>query len=372
MSPPGRAKGEGNPVSEAFVYVSNAEDGAIGTYALHDDGRLDVGPRCEVAAMLGPLAVDAGKGRLFAASRAKPFSLHSLAIDPATGALTPRSQARAADSFPYLFVDATGRWLLAASYAGGVVSVNAIDDAGRLSDPTQVVPVGRNAHSIRADRSNRFVFVPALGTDQIFQFTFDATTGRLTSNTPAIVPVAPGTGPRHVVVSADNRFVYVVSEFLATVTTFALDAATGLLTEVGSIVALSPESTLVAGAARGAPAAGGAPRDTSNDVWAADLHLTPDGRFLYVSERTRSTLEALAVDPSTGALAYLRSTPTERQPRGFRIDPTGRYLIAAGEKSPTITVYAIDAADGGLSVLGQYPGGRGANWVEIVATRASR
>ena len=352
---------------EAFVYVSNAEDGAIGAYVLHPDGRLEAGASVPVAPALGPLAVSPDRRFVFAASRAKPFSLHALARDAKTGTLTPHSQSNAAESFPYITADATGRWLLAASYAGSLVSINAIDADGRLSDPVQVVPVGRHAHAIRLDCSNRFVFVPTLGTDQIFQFTFDAATGRLASNTPAIVPVQPGTGPRHVVVSSDNRFVYVVSEFLATVTTYALDAATGRLAQTGSIVALSPDSTLVAGTVRAAATPGGPPpRDTSNDVWAADLHLTPDGRFLYVSERTRSTLETLAVDASSGRLTYLRSTPTEQQPRGFRIDPTGRYLIASGEKSATISVYAIDAADGALHALGRYPGGRGANWVEIV------
>ncbi len=69
----------------------------------------------------------------------------------------------------------------------------------------------------------------------------------------------------------------------------------------------------------------------------------------------------------SGKLTYLASTPTESQPRGFAIDATGRYLVACGEKSETISVYAIDAASGALSLLQKYPGGKGANWVEIVS-----
>ena len=102
------------------------------------------------------------------------------------------------------------------------------------------------------------------------------------------------------------------------------------------------------------------------DIWAADIHMTPNGKFLYISERTSSTLGAFGVDAVTGKLTYLGSTPTEKQPRGFAIDPTGRFLVAAGEKSDTISVYAIDQASGALKPLQKYPAGKGANWVEIV------
>jgi len=108
------------------------------------------------------------------------------------------------------------------------------------------------------------------------------------------------------------------------------------------------------------------PRDTSNDIWAADLHLSPNGEFLYMSERTSSTLATFSVNPGTGKLTYLSSTPTEKQPRGFAIDPQGRFLVAVGEKSETVSLYGIDGATGALRLLQQVPGGKGANWVEII------
>jgi 6-phosphogluconolactonase len=73
------------------------------------------------------------------------------------------------------------------------------------------------------------------------------------------------------------------------------------------------------------------------------------------------------VNAQSGNLTYLAGTPTETQPRGFAIDPKGRFLVAAGEKSDTISVYAIDQASGALALLRKYPGGKGANWVEIVS-----
>ena len=150
-------------------------------------------------------------------------------------------------------------------------------------------------------------------------------------------------------------------------TTLSLDGKTGLLAELGSASGLPADSKLGPGAPRGAVGANVPPRNTDNDIWAADIHMTPDEKFLYISERTSSTLGAFRVDAATGKLSYLGSTPTEKQPRGFAIDPKGRFLVAAGEKSPTLSVYAIDPASGALRLLQKYPAGKGANWVEIVS-----
>ncbi len=95
--------------------------------------------------------------------------------------------------------------------------------------------------------------------------------------------------------------------------------------------------------------------------------MTPDGRFLYMSERTTSTLARFDVDAASGKLTYRGSTPTEKQPRGFAIDAAGKFLVASGEKSETISVHAIDPATGALRPPQKYPTGKGANWVEIVS-----
>jgi 6-phosphogluconolactonase len=138
--------------------------------------------------------------------------------------------------------------------------------------------------------------------------------------------------------------------------------SSGLLSEVSSASALPADTHLVPGAPRPSPG-----RNTENDIWASDLHLTPNGQFLYAAERTSSTIGALRVDRASGKLSYLGSTPTEKQPRGFCIDPSGRFLIVSGEKSETISCYSIDPANGALSLIGKYPTGKGSNWVEIVS-----
>ena len=179
----------------------------------------------------------------------------------------------------------------------------------------------------------------------------------------------PPTGPRHFAISRDNKYLYALSELLGTVTTYSLDNKTGLLTEVSSASGVPPGANLMPGAPRGPVGGPDAPppRNLDKDIWAADIHMTPNGRFLYMSERTSSTLGAFSVDEQSGKLTYVGSTPTERQPRGFAIDPSGKYLVATGEKSETISAYAIDPANGALRPIGKYPAGKGANWVEIVS-----
>jgi 6-phosphogluconolactonase len=356
-------------LAATFVYVSIADDGQIATYTLQPDGSLKPGQRIPAANIVMPMALSPDKRFLIAAVRSKPYQAYSYNIERSSGELELISKGPLAESFPYISLDRRGRFLFGASYGANLVSVNPVTADGRIGDPVQVVPTARNAHSIRADNSNRFVFAPHLGTDQVFQFLFDDKSGRLTANTPPVLQLKQGTGPRHLVISQDNSFMYLLNELTGTVTTLALNPSTGLLTELDSVSILPPDTKLVPGSPRGAVGTPGANqaqgRNTDNDIWAADLHLAPNGRFLYATERTTSTIGVLSVDGTSGKLVYLGSTPTEKQPRGFNIDPTGRFLITSGEKSDMLAVYSIDAQSGAEPV-GRYPTGNGANWVEIV------
>jgi len=354
-----------------FVYVTNAEDGDIGVYSLQADGSLQPGARAAAAKIVMPLAVSPDRRLLYAGVRSKPFSVYTYSIDAQSGALKQLSTGPLHESFPYISTDRSGRFLFGASYGAHLVSVNPVSADGRVGDPMQVIPTARNAHAIIIDRTNKYVFVPHLGTDQIFQFVFDPKSGRVSANTPPVLQMKAGSGPRHLIVSSDNRFVYLLNELTATVTTLALDGKTGLLSELGSASALPADSKLVPGAPRGGIGPGGPgapPRNVDNDIWASDLHLTPNGKFLYAAERTSSSLGGFSVDASSGKLTYLGSTPTEKQPRGFAIDPSGKYVVVSGEKSETISVYSIDQAGGALRLLAKYPTGKGSNWVAIVKT----
>lgn len=358
------AFGAAPAAAKSFVYVSNADDGNIDGYALDQAtgvltplGKTRAGPK------VMPMTASPDKRHLYAVIRSEPFTVLTYAIDPASGALRQQATAPLPDSMPYVSTDATGRFLFTASYGGDKVAVNPIDADGLVkAEASQVIPTGKNAHAIRADRSNRFVYATNLGSDQVVQFRFDAATGRLTPNDPPAVKAAAGDGPRHPVLSPDNRHFYVLCELSGNVLHFAVDQDKGTLTLVDSTGTVPAEPGLVPGLPPGAPVA----TDGKKRIWAADLQATPDGRFLYATERTTSRIALLAVDPGTGKLAYVGSTATETQPRGIQIDASGTWLVATGEKSDRLSVYRIDKASGALTPVGRYPVGRDANWVEIV------
>ena len=299
--------------------------------------------------------------------RSQPTRVLTYAIDPATGALSQRASAALPDSMPYVSTDQTGRFLFTASYGGDKLAVSPIGENGLVeSEAIQVIPTGRNAHSILPDRSNKFVYAATLGANQVLQFTLDSKTGKLTPNEPAAVGPEAGHGPRHMAVSPDNKNLYVLNELSGHVTQYAIDAGKGTLTLVESINSVPAEGGLVWGALApvgAAPAsAPAAPKDDKPKVWAADIQITPNGKFLYSTERTTNKIALFTIAPETGKLAYVTNFATEAQPRGIRIDPTGQYLIASGEKSDRLSVYKIDQGTGRLSEPNRYPAGNGANW----------
>ena len=349
-----------------FVYVANAQDGTISIYKL-DPTNGDLQPAGSTAAgnRVGPLAPSPDHRHLYASIRTEPFSVATYLIDSKTGALTCVATAGLADSMAYISTDRSGRFLFGASYSGDVVSVNAIGRQGFAQSAMQVVKTGRHAHAILADASNRFVYATNLGTDQVLQFDFNERTGALSPNKVPSTRLPEGAGPRHLVFAPDGRFLHVLSELAGTVTTFAVDAATGNLTEAGSVEGVPKSYGLVRGVIR-PPAGNAAQVDDTPRIWASDIHVTPDGKFLYMAERTSSSISAFACDPATGRLTFLSNVLVEKQPRGFNIELRGRFMVVAGEKSSEVGVYAIDPQRGALTRVGHAAAGQGANWVEIV------
>ncbi len=348
------AAGGGAPASaKTFVYVSNAQDGNIDAYVMDKaSGALTPVGKAEAAKLVMPMAVSPSKKLLYAVARSQPYRVFTYAIDAGTGALTLKATAVLPDSMPYVSVDATGRFLLTASYGGDKIAVSPIAASGLVeAEAIHVIPTGRNAHAILADRTNKFVYVPTLGANQVLQFLFDAKTGKLTPNTPPAVNARPGDGPRHLVLAPDNKHLYVLNELTGNITQLAVDQAKGTLTEVESVRSVPADAGLVPGVpqAPAGTAAAAAPKDDRPKVWAADIQLTPNGKFLYSTERTLSKIALFTVAPGTGRLAYVTNFPTEKQPRGIKIDPSGTWLVASGEKSDRLAVYRIDPGNGRLT-----------------------
>ncbi|HEX5370855.1 MAG TPA: beta-propeller fold lactonase family protein [Dehalococcoidia bacterium] len=344
-----------------FAYVSNADTRDILVLRLDlTNGSLDQVQRLELTSpgSLGPLAVSPDRRFLYAAQREAPYPVSCFTVDQLNGELTYMSRAPLPHSSPYIITDRSGRWLLAASYQGSVVSVSPISAQGFPQPPHQVIRSEPNAHSIQIDSANRHVLVPCLGGDVVMQWTFDAVTGRLAANSPAAVKVAADAGPRHFVFHPNNRRVYLLNELNASIYVFDYDPASGTLSELSTISALPPD---FAGPAFGMPGV-----STNGGPKAADLHVSPDGRFLYASERTSSTLAAFSIDLDSGRLEPIDHYATETTPRGFNIDPSGRYLLSVGQSSNHLTVYAIDQESGRLTEGQRFAMGQGPNWVEIL------
>jgi 6-phosphogluconolactonase len=295
---------------------------------------------------------------LYTAQRDAPYPVSSFAIDQLRGELSYLGSSTLRHSCPYIVTDRTGRWLFAASYQGSLISVSPISRHGFILPIHQVLRTEPSAHSIQVDASNRHVLVPCLGGDVVMQFLFDEGTGRLTPASPEATRVSKNAGPRHFSFHPNNRHVYLLNELDASVYVYAFDPASGSLGEIQATSAL-PDGF-------GGPQFGEEGPSTNGGPKAADIHITPDGRFLYASERTTSTLAGFRVDPDTGFLQRIRSFETEKVPRGFNIDPTGRFLFAAGQESHHLTAYSIDHGSGELVTLKRYEMGQGPNWIEIL------
>jgi 6-phosphogluconolactonase len=344
-----------------FVYVSNAESRDILVLSL-DSATGSLAPIQRVALSapgpLNPLAVSPDRRFLYAAQREAPYLVSGFAIDQMSGELTYLSSAPLRHSTPYIVTDRTGRWLFAASYQGSLISVSPIGPQGLVQPTHQVIRTEPNAHSIQIDAANRNVLVPCLGGDVVLRWRFDAVRGKLAVNSLLAVRVEKGAGPRHFAFHPNNRRVYLLNELDASVYVFDYDVESGTLSELQTISALPANFS---GPAFGMPGV-----STNGGPKAADIHVSPDGRFLYASERTTSTLAAFRIDLDSGRLERIDSFPTETTPRGFNIDPTGRYLLAVGQGSDHLACYAIDQESGRLSELQRYAMGRGPNWVEVL------
>lgn len=342
---------------DTVVYVSNAGSKEVGVFSMNrDSGALTV---IDTVAVPGtdkpspssmPMAVSPNHRFLYAALRSDNFPASSFAIDPASGRLTHLATTPLAASMAYIITDRTGRFLLSASYPGNELTINPIDDKGQVEQKTtQIIPDRPKSHCILVDATNKYCYATSLGADIIMEWKFDATAGTLSPNGPGVVHTKPGAGPRHMALHPNRRFLYVITETTDTIGAYAIDPASGTLTEL-QFVDARPEGFTAQPAA-------------------ADLHVTPDGRFLYGSERKTSTLAGYRIDPDKGTLSPIGHWPTEKTPRGFNIDPRGRFLLAVGLDSNAMTVYKIDPQSGALTPFEHYPMGKMPNWIEIVDLR---
>jgi 6-phosphogluconolactonase len=277
---------------------------------------------------------------------ARTGAVSAFAIDRATGNLTRINQQPSGGADPcYVAVDRAGRNVLVANYTAGTVAVLPLAADGRLRPPSNVKQhagtgpnkarqEGPHAHEIVLDAAEAFAFAVDLGADRIFVYRYGAASGTLEPNDPKAAVLEPGSGPRHLAWHPSGKIAYVVSELGSTVTAFRYDAGRGTLDPFQTVTTL--------------------PAGFSGPNKAAEVTVSPDGRFLYASNRGDDSLAVFSIDAASGTLAASVRVPTGGQaPRHFVIDASGRWLLVANQDSDSITFFRLDPTTGRPSPIGR-------------------
>jgi len=331
------------------MYVSiQGEDKILRFDMDPDTGRLEALGGVLVQGAPGPLAVDPTRRYLYVARRGDR-QLSSYRIDSRTGALDLAGNVGLLSDPPFLATDRSGRFLLSSYYSAGHVAVHPIGEDGVVhGPPIEWIETATGAHSVQTDPSNRFAFLPHIadrGPNEIWQWRFDETNGRLTPNEPAKAISPPNAGPRHFCFHPALSTIYFCNEQGCSVTAYHLDQ------ERGTLEAYQTLSTL--------------PADYTERNSCAEIRITPSGRFLYASNRGHNSIACFAVTESTGELSLVANVATEAVPRAFSLDPAGRFLYAAGQDTGRLAAYQIDQTSGVLDPLETYAVGARPIWLLI-------
>jgi 6-phosphogluconolactonase len=276
--------------------------------------------------------------------------------DPATGAINQLGEVTSGGAGPaYVSVDATGHAAFVANYFGSTVASYSIQPDGTLSQPVTIIDFkdkqkfgSRGPNTVRQDiphphcatvsPDNRFLLVCDLGSDAISVFVIDSATGHLTTSDPHLFDVRHGSGPRHVVFHPNGRWIYGINELDSTIdhflwtTTSSIEKPQGLLVNTNFHIKTIAEDFPVE-------------KNT-----AAEVVVSPDGQFLYASNRGEDTLVVFSIRPKKGDLEFVQRIPCGgKGPRQFTLDPTAQWLVCGNQDSASVTVFRRDAATGKLT-----------------------
>jgi 6-phosphogluconolactonase len=331
---------------QTCVYVSDAGTQAIVLYHLDEaTGKLKEVSRTNVGTAPGSLFVHPERRLLLASLRTNAevgaFNVGADGKLAEAGRTTLGSGANAA----YVAADKSGAYLLAASYSAGRVTVHSIGKDGQLSkEALQTVETAKTAHAAVLNAEQNWLFVPHVQPNAVFQFQFDAKTGKLTQKDSA-PGGKEGAGPRHIAFHPSQKFAFTSDESGSSVTLYSFDSASGLKP-------LQTLSTL--------------PADFTARNSTADVHVHPNGQFVWVSNRGHDSLAGFKFDPATAKLTAIGQTPTEKTPRSFGLSPSGNWLLGAGEGSGKLAVFSVDPKSGELSRKDTIDVGKSLTWVAIV------
>jgi len=233
--------------------------------------------------------------------------------------------------------------VIVANYSGGSISVFGKNADGSLNKAKQVIQhegKGINAqrqesahvHMVYFSPDKKYVFANDLGTDQISVYKYDKNAPEKVLELKERIAVKSGSGPRHLTFSKDGKFAYLLQELDGTLTVFKY--------KNGSLKQLQ-ETTIVA-------------KDFKGENSAADIHISPNGKFLYATNRgDANTINAFVINKK-GTLDLVNQVSTKgKGPRNFVIDPTGKFLLVGHQYTNEIVIFKIDETTGKLSDTGK-------------------
>jgi 6-phosphogluconolactonase len=245
----------------------------------------------------------------------------------------------------YITIDKTGKWVFVGNYSSGSLAVLPVRSDGGLNVATQTI--NHEGSSVVSDRqeaphvhatflnpNNKVLYVPDLGIDKVMIYNFDIKKGELKSATNPFVITEPGAGPRHIDIHPNRKYAYLMEELTGSISVYKIgkDGFLSLLQNIS-----------------------GLPRDFNGAIGSADIHVSPDGRFLYCSNRGESnTIGILSINPSNGMLVWIDDQSTlGKTPRNFSLDPTGNFLLVANQNSDNIVIFKRDKQTGLLTDTGK-------------------
>jgi len=275
----------------------------------------------------------------------KDGGVSSFGFDAKTGVLTPINNQPSQGADPcYISVDKAQKNVFVANYSSGSLSVLPVNADGSLGavkqnikdegkGPNEARQEGPHVHTAVLSPDEKFLFYSDLGTDKLNATRYKPSDAQpLTPLPENLTTVMAGNGPRHIDFSPDHKYVYLITEMAGNIYTYEYHG--GKLKQVQSITML--------------------PDGFTGEVGAADIHISPDGRFLYASNRgTANDIVTFSINKDNGQLTYVdRISSMGKGPRNFVIDPTGAFLLAANQNSDSIIIYKIDKTTGKLTAMG--------------------
>ena len=336
-------------MSANLVYIANSGDAPYGITVAeldYDNGSLNIVQQVSEISECHYLNLHPNGKFLVATTMDGAVEVVSFAIDAESGYLSKLSSQAAAGTSPcYVIVEASQQNVLMVNYivgdARGNVRVYPIDSDGVIAANSEMIEHDgisinpdrqevSHPHMIVATPDNRFAVVPDLGTDKVYLYALDTARGKLSLSQTLDLPA--GAGPRHVAFHPELSLMYVINELDSTLATFEYDSSDNWTRR--SIL-----STL--------PVAYVQPAERPN--YCADVHVHPNGRLLYGSNRGHDSIAIYALDDAGMPSVVGHQSTLGNWPRAFMIDPRGEFLVVGNRHSNDAVVFAIDQQSGLLT-----------------------